>query len=109
MIHNNILYQDNQSAIKLEKNCRRSGSKRTRHINIIYYFITNRIMYQEASVEFCPTLEIFGDCFTKAFQGSKFCRFLKTIIGLHEDDIPAYNTSGIALLEELKLKLKKDK
>ena len=33
-IHNNFIYQDNQSAIKLEKNDIRSISKRTRHINM---------------------------------------------------------------------------
>ena len=44
MIHDNIIYQDNQNAIRLEKNGRRSSSKRTRHINIRYYFITDRII-----------------------------------------------------------------
>ena len=72
MIHDNVIYQDNQSAIRLEKNGKRSSSKRTRHINIRYYFITDRIMKQEASVEFCPTFDMIGDYFTKALQGSQF-------------------------------------
>jgi hypothetical protein len=38
-----ILYQDNQSAILLEKNGRKSSSKRTKHLNCRFYFITNRI------------------------------------------------------------------
>ena len=59
-IHNNIVYQDNQSAIKLEKNGSISSSKRTSHINIRYCFITDRITKQEASVEFCPTLYMIG-------------------------------------------------
>ena len=66
MIHDNVIYQDNQSAIRLEKNGKRSRIKRTRHINIRYYFITYRIMKQEASVEFCPTFDMIGDYFTKA-------------------------------------------
>jgi hypothetical protein len=33
----NIIYQDNRSAILLEKNGRRSSGKRTRHINIKYF------------------------------------------------------------------------
>ena len=49
-IHNNIIYQDNQSAIKLEKNGRLSISKQNCHINIRYYFITYRITEQEAYV-----------------------------------------------------------
>ena len=36
MIHNNIIYQDNQSAIKLENNGKQSIRNRTRHINIMF-------------------------------------------------------------------------
>ena len=99
MIQDNVIYQDNQSAIRLEKNGKRSRSNRTRHINISYYYITDRIMKQEASVEFCPTFDMIGDYFTKALQGSQFRRFRNIFIGIHEDAIPAYNTSGRALLE----------
>ena len=34
-IHNNVINQDNQNAIKLEKNSKQSSIKRRRHINII--------------------------------------------------------------------------
>ena len=43
-IHNNVIYQDNQSSIKLENNGIQSSSKRKININIRYYFITGRIM-----------------------------------------------------------------
>ena len=66
-------------------------------------------MKQEASVEFCPTFDMIGDYFTKALQGSRFRRFRNIVLGIHEDDIPAYNESGKDLTEERKLKLKKDK
>ena len=58
MIHYNVIYQDNQSAIRLEKNGKRFRTKRTRHIKIRYYFITDRIMKHDASVEFCPTFDM---------------------------------------------------
>ena len=109
MIHNNVIYQDNQSAIRLEKNGKRSSSKRTRHINIRYYFITDRIIKQEASVEFCPTSDMIGDYFTKALQGSQFRRYRNIVLGIHEDDITSCNASGRDLLEERKLKQKKEK
>ena len=51
-IHNNIIYQDNQSSIRWENNFRKSISKRTRHINIRYYFITDRVAMQEAYLDF---------------------------------------------------------
>ena len=44
--HENVFYQDNQSAIKLEKNGRKSSSKRNRHINNRYYLITDIITKQ---------------------------------------------------------------
>ena len=66
-------------------------------------------MNQEASVEFYPTLYMIGDYFTKSLQGYQFCLFHNIILVIHEYDIPSYNTSGRALLEEQKLKLKKDK
>ena len=81
----------------------------TRHINIRYYFITDRIINQEESVEFCPTFDMIGDYFTKALQGSQFRRFRSIVVGIHKDDTPAYNASGRALLEERKLKFKKEK
>ena len=49
-IHGDIKYQDNQSAIKLDNIGRKFSSKSTSHINIRYYFITDRITKQEASV-----------------------------------------------------------
>ena len=48
MIQYNVIYQYNQSAIRLENNGRQSISKRTKHINIRYNFITDRIIKQEA-------------------------------------------------------------
>ena len=108
-IYNNIIYQDNQRSIKIQKNGRRSSSKRTRQINARYYFITDRITKRQESVELCPTLDMIGDYFTKALQGSQFRIFRSIIIGIHKDDIPAYNPSRRALHEERKMKLKKNK
>ena len=100
MIQDNVIYQHNQSAIRLENNGRGSISKRKRHINISYYFITDRITNQELSVEFCPTLDMIGNYFTRALQGSQFCRFHNIVLGINEDDIPAYNASKRSLLQE---------
>ena len=72
-ICDNVIYQDNQRAIKLENNDRRSSSKRTRYINIRYYFITDRIMKQEAYVEFCPTLDMIKDCTSAKRSARRGC------------------------------------
>ena len=42
-------------------------------MNIRYYFITDGIIKQEESVEFCLTFDMIGNYFTKALQGSQFC------------------------------------
>jgi hypothetical protein len=46
----NVLFQDNKSSIILEKNGKTSSSKRTKHINIRYIFITNRVSKEAVSV-----------------------------------------------------------
>jgi hypothetical protein len=77
-----VLYQDNQSAILLETHGKASSSKRTKHINIRFYFIADRINAGELSVEWCPTGEMTADFFTKPLQGHLFIKFRKTIMNL---------------------------
>ena len=60
-------------------------------------------------MEFCPTLDMIVDYFTKSLQGYQFCRFHNIILGIHEDDIPDYKAYGRYFLEERKLKLNKEK
>jgi hypothetical protein len=64
-VDDNIVYQDNQSAMLLEKNGHRSNGKRTRHINIRYFFVADRISADRVRVDYCPTGEMTGDFFTK--------------------------------------------
>jgi hypothetical protein len=61
----NIVFQDNKSAILMEKNGKASSSKRTKHINIRYYFVTDRIQKKDLTVEWCPTGDMIGDYMTK--------------------------------------------
>jgi len=49
----------------MEKNGRASSSKRTRHINIRYFFVADRVQSNEVTIEYCPTGEMNGDFFTK--------------------------------------------
>ena len=44
------VYQDNQSAILLERNGMKSAGKGSRHIGIKYFFITNKINDKELKV-----------------------------------------------------------
>ena len=75
-----ILYQDNQSAILLKNNGQKSSSKHTRHLNIRYYFITDRISKGDLKVKYCPTLDMIADFFTKPLQGELFFKLQKLIM-----------------------------
>ncbi len=81
-VNKNILYQDNKSAILLENNGKASSIKRTKHINIRYFFVTDRINNKELEVEWCPTAEMTGDFMTKPTQGKLFKKFRDQIMGV---------------------------
>ena len=80
-IKKNILYQDNKSTILLENNGKQSSSKRTRAINIRYFFITDQVKKGNVMVEYLPTKEMVADYFTKPLQGKLFEKFRKQIMG----------------------------
>jgi hypothetical protein len=75
------IYQDNTSAMLLEKNGKESSSKRTRHINVRYFFIKDCIDKGHLTVEYCPTDEMVGDFPSKPLQGSKFKKHKALIMG----------------------------
>jgi len=83
-IATNVIYQDNTSAILLEKYGQQSSTKRTRHLDIRYFFVTDRIHSEELTVEYCPTGEMWADLFTKPLQGAAFVKFRKLILNLKE-------------------------
>lgn len=76
-----ILHQDNESAIRLAKNGRSSAGKHSRHIDIRYFFIKDRIKTEGISIRHCPTEQMLADFFTKPLQGSLFRKFRNVILG----------------------------
>jgi hypothetical protein len=77
----NLLLQDNKSAILLEHNGKASSSKHTRHINIRYFFVCDRVNMKEITVYWCPTKEMVADFWTKPLQGSHFRKLRDYIMG----------------------------
>ena len=80
-IKKNILCQDDKSTILLLENGEKSSSKRTRAINICYFFLTDQIEKGNLTFECCPTTEMIGDFFTKPLQGRPFEKHGKQIMG----------------------------
>jgi hypothetical protein len=80
-INSNILYQDNKSAILLETNGKKSSGKRTRALNIRYFFLTDQVEKGNVTIVYCPSDGMVGDFHTKPLQGEKFCKFQNAILG----------------------------
>ena len=70
----------------MEVNGKLSSSKRTKHINIRYFFIQDRIKNGEITVKHCPTDQMLADYFTKPLQGAKFIQFRDMILGIYKID-----------------------
>ena len=71
----------------VEENGKESSHKRTRHINIRYFFITDCIKCREFEVEYCPTNDIWVDFLTKPLQGKKFQKFREILMNLPTSNI----------------------
>ena len=80
-INGNVIYQDNKSAILLEKNGKASSSKRTRHLNIRYFFVIDQVAKGNLTIQFCPTDEMIADYFTKPTTGTKFKLLRAMVMG----------------------------
>ena len=81
-LQSTVVYRDNTSSMKLEENGRASASKRTRHFNIKYFYITDLIHRKECVIKYCPTAEMVGDYNTKPLTGALFKKFRDKIMNL---------------------------
>ena len=80
-IEDNLIYQDNKSAMLLERNGRNSCTGNSRHINIRYFFIKDRIDKGEVRVEYLPMHLMLSDYYAKPLQGKLFHDFREYIMG----------------------------
>ena len=89
------IYQDNESSILLETRGRKSTTKRTRHLDVRYFFVADKVLKQEVTIAHCPTEIMLADPFTKPLQGAKFRRFRAAIMNLppHDEEIASGQNS----------------
>ncbi len=69
------------SSILLENNGKESIGKRTRHMNIRFFNITNQVEKKEAEIMWVPCEYMIADYLTKALQGAEFRCFRDLIMG----------------------------
>ncbi len=68
----NLLLQDNKSSILLKTNGKATSGKRTRYINMCYFFIMDWVNMKELTIKWCPTEQMVTDFMMKPIQGSHF-------------------------------------
>ena len=81
-IRRNYYYQDNESAMRLERNGIQSAGKKSRHIDIRFFFIKDRIKKGDIHLLYCPTEDMLADFLSKPLQGHLFIRFRDQIMGI---------------------------
>jgi hypothetical protein len=87
-VKENILYQDNKSTILLASNGKRSSTKRTRAINIRYFFVADQVEKGTLRIEYCPTKSMLADYMSKPLQGPLFQKFKDQLLGKSRVSLP---------------------
>lgn len=91
-LRDNIIYQDNQSSLLLASNGKASSGKRTRHINIRFFFVADRAKSGELDIQYCPTYKMVADFFTKPLQGNKFKELRAIVLNMEDGQAAATAT-----------------
>ena len=105
-IDKDILYQDNMSAMLLEKNGKKYSTKNTKRINMRCYFIKDRVETGDMVIEHCPTEKFFGDNYKKPLQGALFRKFRAEIMNIPNDlDMREMGMDGKGLKRGITCKL----
>ena len=61
----NVVYQNNESNLKLAQNDKESSRKCTCHFDITYFYVTDLIARDEVTVKYCPTDDMIADYMSK--------------------------------------------
>jgi len=97
-VNESVQYQDKMSSMLLEKNGRASSSKRTRHMNIRFFFIKDQVESKEVCIEYYPTGEMLADFFTKPLQGKQFYKLQDQVMNIDPDS--KYHSDNRSVLSE---------
>ena len=78
------LLQDNQSTIRILNNGKKSAGKQSRHIDIRFFWTSDRLKMYNIKVEYCPIEHMLGDFFTQLLQGSPF-KDMRDVVMWHKN------------------------
>jgi hypothetical protein len=82
-VRNALIHQDSKAAILLQENGVGSRKRRSRHIDIRFFFIKDRIERGDVEIAFCGTKSMIADFLTKPLQGKAFQEFRDDIMGIN--------------------------
>ena len=74
-----VIFEDNQSAIRMAKNPQFHG--RAKHIGIKFHFIREQVNTGTVELNYCPTEEMVADMLTKGLSRDKLAK-MRTMAGL---------------------------
>ena len=77
-----IIYQDNQGVIALLTNGR-NARNRTRHLNVRFFFIKNRIEMGHLSAVYMPNDRMIADLMTKSVTGKLLISLRSRMFGTY--------------------------
>ena len=72
-----MIYEDNQSCIKMTKNPVNHG--RAKHIDIKYHHIRDEVKRGEVKIEYCETAVMLADIMTKGLHGPRHKELTKAL------------------------------
>ena len=81
-INNRIIYQDNQSTIKLINN-NKPISIKSKHIDMRYFFLRDQIK-RNIQIKYCSTHEMLSDILTKGVPTKQFITLRDKLINYQE-------------------------
>ena len=90
--NNNVIEHHSISEIHLKQNGKWSSRKCTRHINIRYFYVTDKIQNDYWSMIYKPSHEMVSDFLTNPLQGKPFAKHLDIFLGLEKGDYTTFYT-----------------
>ena len=77
-----MIEQDNMSTLAMIENGRATGPT-SRHINIRFFWLNDRISSGEVSMCYIPTGDMTSDLLTKHMEGSAFYKHRNTMLNIN--------------------------
>ena len=66
----------------MERHGKRSSSRRTRHFDVRFFNVKDKLQANNVRVVYCPTEKMVADFFTKPLQGAQFRLLRRVIMGM---------------------------